>query len=92
MASVFAMENESMVKKLILLSPALNLMCFSRYERKRISLPVHVYHGKNDEVVPVGAVQKVAEYCFANLSFNVVEDDHFLHHTFKKMDWRKLLS
>ncbi|GAG43661.1 unnamed protein product, partial [marine sediment metagenome] len=29
---------------------------------------------------------------FNNLSFNAVDDDHFLHKTFMGLDWESLLS
>jgi pimeloyl-ACP methyl ester carboxylesterase len=92
MGSIFAMENESRVDRLILLAPALNLMEFSNYQEKAISLPVWVYQGKDDEVIPLSAVERVSRRCFRNLTFHAVEDDHFLHRTFMTIDWERLLS
>jgi len=92
MGSIFAMENEPMVERLILLAPAINLMEFTDYHKKKISIPVWIYHGKNDEVIPLKAVEKIANTAFRNLSFHIVDDDHFLHKTFKTIDWDKLLS
>ncbi|MFH1479899.1 MAG: hypothetical protein ABIG67_01400 [Pseudomonadota bacterium] len=34
----------------------------------------------------------VAAKVFADLSFQVVDDDHFLHKTFKTLDWDSLLT
>ena len=92
MASLFAMENESMVKRIILLAPAINLIKFVNQNSKIISTPVCIYHGTEDTVIPLTEVEPVAKKTFRNLSFNVVEDDHFLHNTFKTIDWDSLLA
>lgn len=92
MASVFAMENERRVERLILLAPALNLMEFADYQEKEIFVPVWIYHGKDDEVIPLKVVERVAKKSFRNLTFHIVDDDHFLHKTFKNIDWHGLLG
>lgn len=92
MASVYAMENEQNVDKLILLAPAINLMGFMEYMNRKIDIPVHVYHGVNDDVIPLENVDNVARNCFRNLTFHKVEDDHMLHNTFKTIDWNSLLN
>lgn len=92
MVSVFALENESRVKKMVLLAPAINLSGFAPYLKKKANIPVWVYHGTNDDVIPLGEVKPIANKVFRNLSFNEVDDDHFLHGTFKKIDWKTLLS
>jgi pimeloyl-ACP methyl ester carboxylesterase len=91
MASIFTMKNEPRVEKLILLAPAINLLEFAHYHEKKLTVPVWIYHGKNDEVIPLKAVEKVAKNSFQNLSFNIVDDDHNLHKTFKTIDWSSLL-
>lgn len=91
MASIFAMENGSRVDRLVLLAPAINLVEFAGYHERELSLPVWIYHGKDDEVIPLKMVEKVAKKCFRNLSFHIVDDDHFLHKTFKGIDWDRLL-
>jgi len=91
MASLFALENEEQVRKLILLAPAINLMDAS-YRKKKTTVPARVYHGRQDEVIDIQEVQRVAESLFADLQFHAVEDDHFLHKTFKTMPWDRLLS
>ena len=92
MATLFAMQNEPSVEKMTLLAPAINLIEFAPYERRQISVPVTIYHGKNDQVIPLAQVEPIAKELFLNLSFNVVEDDHFLHNTFKTIDWDSLLA
>ena len=92
MASIFAMENEHLVERLILLAPAINLMEFTDYHKKSISVPVLIYHGRNDEVIPLDKVKKVAEISFLNLSLHIMADDHSLHGTFKTLDWDRILK
>jgi pimeloyl-ACP methyl ester carboxylesterase len=92
MASIFAMENEPGVRKLILLAPAINLMEFSPYRERKILMPVHIYHGRQDEVIPIGDVQRVASQVFSSLTFHAVDDDHYLHKTFEKIEWDALLT
>jgi len=92
MASIFVMENEPRVKRLVLLAPAVNLMEFSPYRDRKIQVPVHVYHGRQDEVIPLEDVQGVARQVFSDLTFHAVDDDHYLHKTFEKIEWDRLLS
>ena len=92
MASIFAMENEPNVSKLILLAPAINLMEFTPYRERKIAMPVHIYHGWQDEVIPISDVEEVAKQVFSTLTFHAVDDDHYLHRTFKTIDWDSLLT
>jgi len=91
MASIFVMENEPRVKRLVLLAPAVNLMEFSPYRNRKIQVPVHIYHGRQDEVIPLQDVQTIARQVFSDLTFHSVDDDHYLHKTFEKIDWDTLL-
>lgn len=92
MAAVFAMENERRVRRLVLLAPAINLPEFMKYRDSEISVPVWIYHGTEDEIIPLQDVERVAEGVFRNLSFHAVIDDHSLHDTFKSVDWNRLLG
>ena len=92
MAAIYTCNNENKVKKLILLAPALNQREFKSYLEKRIDIPVIVFHGRNDNVVPVESVQKIARKIFTNITYNIVDDDHPLRETFKFFDWDELLS
>jgi len=92
MASIFAMDNEQRVKRLILLAPAINLMEFSPYRERKISMPVHIYHGRQDDVIPIEEVQRVAGQVFPHHTFHAVDDDHYLHKTFEKIEWGPLLT
>ena len=92
MASIFAMENEDRAKKLILLAPAINLVDFTPYIKGVLGLPVWIYHGRQDRVIALGEVEKVARNIFSDLRFHAVEDDHYLHKTFRVIPWDELLS
>ncbi|MFZ7112720.1 MAG: YqiA/YcfP family alpha/beta fold hydrolase [Desulfatiglandales bacterium] len=91
MGAIFSMENASRVDRLILLAPAINFIEFTGYQETPISVPTWVFHGTQDEVIPIEEVEHVARRCFTRLHFNRVEDDHFLHNTFKSIDWDGIL-
>jgi predicted esterase len=92
MATIFAIKNTSRVKRMILLAPAINIVQFTSYRNATVSIPVHIYHGRNDEVIPISEVEPVAKQVFEKLTFNPVDDDHYLHDTFKTIDWETLLA
>ncbi|MCX5880146.1 MAG: alpha/beta hydrolase [Deltaproteobacteria bacterium] len=92
MTSIFAMENETSFRKLIMLATAINLMEFTSYRQRKTLMPVHITHGRQDEVIPISDVEEVAKQVFSNLTFNTVDDDHYLHKTFKTIDWDSLLT
>jgi pimeloyl-ACP methyl ester carboxylesterase len=92
MAALFAMENEERINKMILLAPALNLMELSNTKEREVSIPTWVYHGKDDEVIPLETIEGVAKKVFRHLTLHVVDDDHYLHKTFRRIDWRKLID
>jgi pimeloyl-ACP methyl ester carboxylesterase len=91
MAAVYAMQNKPAVERLVLLAPAINLLPSTPYPERKIPVPVWIYHGRNDEVIPLDDVQAVADRIFQRLTFLVVDDDHYLHNTFKTIDWDMLL-
>ena len=64
MASIFAIENEPSVRRLILLAPAINLMEFTPYRERKILMPVHIYHGRQDEVIPISDIEEVGQVGF----------------------------
>jgi alpha-beta hydrolase superfamily lysophospholipase len=91
MAGLYGLENPDKIKKLILLAPALNLPEFEPYLSETLTVPVSVFHGKNDEVIPCQAIKVIAERVFPKLTFTVLDDDHRLTTTFAKIDWPQLL-
>ena len=92
MGTLYAMENERNLDKLILLAPAIHLIESSAYPLHEIQVPTWVYHGRQDEVIPIEAVERVSKKIFINLRLHAVDDDHYLHRTFKGLDWGALLS
>ncbi len=91
MAAMFALDNQERVKRLILLAPALATEEFVLNLERRTDTPVTIYHGKDDDVVPLAPVQDIAHRVFNNLTFNTVDDDHVLSKTFTVIDWDTLL-
>jgi len=92
MAALFAMENPSQVMRMILLAPAINMIESAPGKKERVDIPVSIYHGTEDSVIPLSEVQRTAPKFFADLSFHAVDDDHYLHRTFKALDWDTLLA
>jgi pimeloyl-ACP methyl ester carboxylesterase len=91
MAAMYTCDNEWKVKKLVLLAPALDLDEFEPYLERKVEVPVIVYHGSRDDVVPVESVREIAETIFTNIQYNIVDDDHPLSDTFLSFDWDDLL-
>ena len=92
MAAVFACLHEERVNKLILLAPALHLDFYSPYRDKKLHVPVSIFHGLQDDVVPLNKVRDTAEKLFVNQEFLAVDDNHSLHKTFPALDWDSLLN
>lgn len=91
MATIFACGNEARVRRLVLLAPALDHADFSDC-RQPLQIPVTLYHGRFDNVVPPGPTRQIAARLFANLDHHIVEDDHNLHLIFPKLNWDTLLE
>jgi len=92
MASIFTLENSSRVQGLTLLAPAINLDEFNDCRELTTDVPTTVYHGTEDTVIPIDSVYEQSKKCFKNLTFHRVDDDHMLHKTFKKIDWKNILG
>ena len=92
MAALFAGRQPTQVSKLILLAPALIHPDFAAKPPGPICVPVTIYHGRQDTVVPVEPVRALAEQIFLNLTFHLVEDDHRLHQTVQAIDWPALVT
>jgi len=92
MAAIYTCNNKNKVKKLILLAPALNQEEFKSYLDKKVDVPVTVYHGRNDNVVPVESIRTIACSVFTRITYNIVDDDHPLRATFKSFDWDEMLK
>jgi len=92
MGALYAFQNKDRMKKLILLAPALNLPEFNSYREQTLSVPVYVFHGKNDELIPAQRIEEIAEAVFPNGIFTLLDDDHRLSKKFTSIDWPQLLE
>jgi pimeloyl-ACP methyl ester carboxylesterase len=92
MAATYACLHEERVKKLILLAPALHLEEYDPCRNRKLHMPIVIFHGLKDDVVPLADVKALAEGLFVNHTFNIVEDDHPLHRTFAALEWDSLLK
>jgi len=91
MAAMYACESPQQVKKLILLAPALIWPDFAESPPEPVSVPVEVYQGTEDELIPLEQVRELAEKVFLKLTFNEVKDNHGLFNTVHALDWEALL-
>lgn len=91
MAALYTLQNPEKVERLILLAPSFDFDKLVDKKLNPVDIPVVVYHGNNDNVVPLNKSKERAEQFFNNLEYNVVDDDHYLHSTVKKINWKKLL-
>lgn len=91
MAAIYACEHADRVSKVILLAPALHLEEFRPYHGKKLDIPAVVFHGTDDDVVPLQAVRDIAEGIFTDITYHIVDDDHPLRTTFLTYDWDALL-
>jgi len=92
MAALYAFQNKDRIKKLILLAPAINLAEFSPYLNDKLSIPVFIFHGKEDELIPLQLIQDISKKVFPNLTFTTLDDDHRLSRTFTSIDWPQLIG
>ena len=92
MATIFACRDETRVRRLILLAPALGHADLGHCCHRPLQIPVTLYHGRLDAVVPAGSTYRIAARLFGNLDHHLVEDDHDLHRVFPELDWDALLE
>ena len=92
MATLFALEHEPRVERLVLLAPAINLLREIPHGGNALSIPVWIFHGRDDEVIPIDDVRKEASRLFQDLRFHELDDDHSLHRRFTSLDWDALLE
>lgn len=91
MATCLAIDHPKRVRRLILLAPALN---FSEYQipQHRIEAETILVIGSADQVTPPDLVVPAAQASFAHLQLEIVDDDHLLHHTYRNLNWARLLK
>jgi pimeloyl-ACP methyl ester carboxylesterase len=92
MATVFACQQPAQVDRLVLLAPALPFLDLDAMPLQPSDVPVVIYHGRQDDVVPLERTRQVAERLFSNLEFHVVEATHDLNPLMAAIDWPALLG
>jgi pimeloyl-ACP methyl ester carboxylesterase len=92
MAALFACEAPKQVRKLVLLAPAVSLPEFDEIPPASISIPTIIIQGTQDELIRLPEAREIAEKVFTHLTYRVVEDDHRLHKTAEKLDWKAFLE
>lgn len=90
MATVYACDHPERIRQLVLLAPALNFEYTP--PAAQLEIPTLLVIGEKDDVCPPRLVIPAAEQTFANLELQVVDDDHMLHTTFRKIDWQKYID
>ncbi len=91
MSTLYTLSHPEKISLLILLAPVLHHPELNSV-KKAIDIPVIIYHGKNDDIVPLASSKKRAEILFTNLTYNTVEDDHMLHPTVEAINWLEILK
>ena len=92
MGAIFTCQHPRQVKKLILLAAALPWPDFANQPPDPVSVPVLMFHGSRDQIVPLEPARRLAEQIFPNLTFQVVDDDHGLYKTVHSLNWQELLT
>lgn len=93
MGAIFSSEHPDQVGKQVLLAPALMLPQFASFPgRGPVSVPTTIIHGRQDTIVPLEGVRQIASKVFTNLTYHIVDDDHRLHTTAEKVDWKTILA
>ncbi len=92
MGALFTCQHPAQVRKLVLLAPALIFPDFAVSLPAPVDVPTVVFHGLQDDVVPLEPVRELSKKVFRNLEYHVVDDDHRLQRTVHEIDWQLLLS
>ncbi|MHA1795335.1 MAG: alpha/beta hydrolase [Promethearchaeia archaeon] len=92
MATLLAQKYPSRISRLVLLAPALIPPLFTPDPSlSPIDIPTDIFHGLNDDVVPLETVKPIVKKIFSNLEYHIVDDDHRLHSTTRQIPWENLL-
>jgi pimeloyl-ACP methyl ester carboxylesterase len=92
MGALFTCLHAEQVMKLVLLAPALVWPDFAGIQWTPVQVPVVLYHGLLDELIPLELVKEISQRVFLNLDFRQVEDDHGLYKTVHAIDWMALIG
>ncbi|MHA1782244.1 MAG: alpha/beta fold hydrolase [Promethearchaeota archaeon] len=91
MATLYAFRYPEKIKLLILLAPFLSPKFLNLKKNNEIRIPTIIFHGKNDNVCPVEETKRIARKIFPNLTYNIVDDDHYLRKTVQSINWVSLI-
>ena len=64
MAALFACQRPAQVRKLVLMAPALVLPQFAASPPASVDVPTVVYHGRQDQIVPLEPTRQLAQRVF----------------------------
>ena len=92
MAALFVCHHPAQARKLVLLAPALILPQFASSNPTPVDVPTIIYHGRQDQIIPLEPTRRLAHQVFQNLIFHEVDDDHGLHKTVMEIDWPVLFA
>ncbi|MFX0186554.1 MAG: alpha/beta hydrolase [Candidatus Hodarchaeota archaeon] len=92
MGALYTCQFPEKVMRLILLAPALAFPILNLTRFSPVNVPVIVFHGKFDKIIPIKQTRALAKQLFTNLTYNIVDDDHLLHSTVKRIDWHTIVK
>lgn len=92
MGALYTCDRPKQVDQLVLLAPALIWPDFASRPPVPVPVPTVIYHGKRDELIPLGIVKKLAMNVFTNLDFRAVDDNHGLKKTVHEINWLRLMG
>lgn len=90
MSTLYTISHPEKISLLILLAPVLVHPELDSVKQV-IDVPVIIYHGKNDTIIPLKSSKERAIQLFSNVKFNAVEDDHMLHPTVEAINWQQII-
>jgi len=91
MGTLYTLKYPLKVSKLILLAPYLSNQELDPKKYTPVDVPVIVFHGNQDNIVPINLSRARAEKLFTNLVYNIVDDDHSLQKTVQALEWKKII-
>lgn len=92
MGATYTLKQPEKVKLLILLAPFFGANLINPSKFQPIDVPIIVFHGKNDLTASIKKSKSISNILFSNLDYNIVDDDHYLHPTVKKINWIQLIG
>ena len=92
MGATYTLKQPEKVKLLILLAPFFGVNLINPSKFHPIDVPIVVFHGKNDLTASIKKSKTILNILFSNLEYNIVDDDHYLHTTVKKINWIQLIG